>query len=41
MSHILLIDDDIQVLDVISEMLKLEGHTNSEIGDIIQLKLGS
>lgn len=27
MSHILLVDDDAQVLDVLSEMLHLEGHT--------------
>ena len=29
MSSILVVDDDIQVLDVMSEMLRLEGHSVS------------
>ena len=33
MSHFLVIDDDRQILEVISEMLKLEGHTVTTASD--------
>ncbi|MCZ6888713.1 MAG: response regulator [Gammaproteobacteria bacterium] len=33
MSHFLVIDDDLQILEVLSEMLKLEGHTVTTASD--------
>ena len=43
MSAILVVDDDVQILDVMSEMLRLEGHevSTAENGEIAVTKLKS